>query len=401
MFLILITSFALEAGPQSSPSDRARAEELARSGQPLEALGLFEDIAGRNPGDIEARLWAARLKLRVGRTSEAESDFRSVLGEHPNDIDARIGLGAALTRKGQWAEAQRMLEGAEREAPENADLVAALARAYRRGGNDRRALEYFSRAKALAPNDPDVVDGYESVVRSYGHQLQFEGFGERAAGGTNTGSGELRVLLRALPRLHVDGSARVQNRAGTSDALGGGGVLWRTSRATTVSLRALGGPGNTVLPTSDLSADVVYYRGAFESGATLRRLTFAGDKVVAASPLFAWDPGGRWRLDTRYTLSGVSFAATGGTSADHSLLVRETFRGWRRVAILGSYAHGIESFEDLTADRLGALDATTLAAGLRISVPSYTLLNTAWEHQWRSNDTTVDRITVSVTRFFK
>ena len=401
MLFCLIAAFAFAApDPQSAPADRVRAEELARSGHSMEALGLFEGIAGQDPGDIEARLWTARLKLRVGRTQEAETDFRSVIADHPKDIDARIGLGATLTRKGQWAEAQAILEEVEREAPANADLLAALARAFRRGSDDRRALEYFARAKALAPNDPDVVEGYEAALRSYGHQIQFEGFGDQSSAGVNTGSGELRVSLRTLPRLHVEGSARLQQRAGISDVLGGGGVLWRTSRATTVGIRASGGPGNTVLPTSDFSADVVYYARIFESGATFRRLTFAGDPVVAASPLFAWDPGGRWRLDTRYTFSQVSFAATSEASGDHSVLVRETFRGWRRVAIHGSYAYGIESFEDLTVDRLRSLDATTLAAGMRISVPSNTLLNTTWEHQWRSNDTIVDRLTVSVTQFF-
>ena len=83
-----------------------------------------------------------------------------------------------MFRTGQWAEAQRILEEVEREAPGNADLLTALARAYRRESDDRRALQYFTRAKALAPNDPDVVDGYEAAVRSYGHQVQFEGFGE-------------------------------------------------------------------------------------------------------------------------------------------------------------------------------------------------------------------------------
>jgi hypothetical protein len=305
-----------------------------------------------------------------------------------------------LTRKGQWAEAQAILEEVEREAPANADLLAALARAFRRGSDDHRALGYFARAKALAPNDPDVVEGYEAALRSYGHQIQFEGFGDQSSGGVHSGSGELRLLVRTLPRLHIEGSARVQERAGVSDVLGGGGVLWRTSRATTVGIRATGGSGNTVLPTSDFSATVVHYAGIFESGGTFRRLTFAGDKVVAASPTLVWDPGGRWRLDTRYTFSQVSFAATGEASGDHSVLVRETFRRWRRVAIHTTYAYGIESFEDLTADRLRSLDATTLAAGMRISVPSNTLLNTTWEHQWRSNDTTVDRFTVSVAQFF-
>ena len=63
-----------------------------------------------------------------------------------------------------------------------------------------------------------------------------------------------------------------------------------------------------------------------------------------------------------------------------------------------AYAYGIESFEDLTADRLGSLGTTTLAGGVRIDVPSLTRITTTWEHQWRSNDTRIDRVTVSVVQ---
>jgi hypothetical protein len=55
---------------------------------------------------------------------------------------------------------------------------------------------------------------------------------------------------------------------------------------------------------------------------------------------------------------------------------------------------------DLTADRLGSLGATTVAGGLRISLPSLTLLTTTWEHQWRSNNTAIDRVTLSITQSF-
>src|SRR6188768_1577501 len=99
MLVSLATSFLLIAALQSPPADRLRAEELARAGQSVEAIELFKRIAEQNPSDIEARLWVARLDLRLGRTDEAEAGFRTVLREHPENVDARIGLGMTLTRK--------------------------------------------------------------------------------------------------------------------------------------------------------------------------------------------------------------------------------------------------------------------------------------------------------------
>jgi hypothetical protein len=165
-----------------------------------------------------------------------------------------------------------------------------------------------------------------------------------------------------------------------------------------VALHMIGGRGNIALPTLDISADVVHYAGIFEIGAGVRRLTFAGSDLTAVSPLFTCDRE-PWRLDTRYTYSRSAFAATGELSGDHSVLFRGTWQRWRRTALQGAYAYGIESFEELTADRLGALGTTTLAAGVRIDVPSLTRITTTWEHQWRSNQTTIDRFTVSVVQF--
>lgn len=382
---------------QASPAERAHAEDLARSGRTAEALALFEHIVEANPADVEAKLWVARLALRLGRTADAEAGFRSVLRDHPADVDARIGLGIVLTRTGAWRDALAVLTATEADAGQNADLFAALARAYRRGGDDRRALEYFRRARALAPDDPDVVLGFEGVARTYGHWIAFEGFGQTGAPGADVGSGTLTADLRAAPRLHLDVKARMQRGPDYSDAVAGGGLLWRAGRTTTAALHVIGGSGNTALPTFDFSADVVHYAGVFEIGAGVRHLTFAGSDLTAVSPVFAWDRE-PWRLDARYTYSRSAFDATGESSGDHSVLLRGTWQRWRRTALQGAYAYGIESFEDLTADRLGALGTTTLAAGVRIDVASLTRITTTWEHQWRSNQTTIDRFTVSVVQ---
>ena len=387
-------AIVLIAGLQTPAGDRTRAEDLARAGRTVDAIELFEQIVASNPADVDARLWVARLQLRLGRTAEAEAGFRAVLREHPANVDAGVGLALVLTRTGAWADALTLLHRIEPAAGENADVFAALARAYRRAGDDHRALEYFERAKALAPNDPDVVLGFEGVARTYGHWIAVEGFGQTGAG-ADVGSGTVTFDVRAAPRLHLEASARTEQGPGYSDATAGGGMFWRATRTTTVALHVIGGPDNVALPARDVSADVLHYAGAFELGAIVRHLTFSGSDLTAVSPVFAWDHD-RWRVDTRYTYSRSAFDATGESRGDHSVLLRGTWRQWRRVALQGAYAYGIESFEDLTADRIGALGTTTLASGIRSDLKSLTRIATTWEHQWRANHTAIDRFSVSL-----
>ena len=399
MLVPLATALVLSLACQPPAADRSLAEQLARSGRTVEALALFERIVALNPADIEGRLWIARLQLRIGRTAEAEAGFRAVLVEKPSDIDGRIGLAAALTRRDAWREALAILHDTEEDAGDNAEVFAALARAYRRAGDDRRALEYYKRALPLAADDPDLVEAYEATLRAYGSSIEVEGLAEGGVGDARSAS--LTASVRVLPRLLVEGIARVQDRAGLSDALGGGGAIWRVNRSTTLAVRAGGGVDNTSLPNGDLTAEVRHYRGAFDFGGNFRYLSFSDAGVAAVSPILAWDTGERWRLGARYTYSRSSFRATGESSGDHSVVLRETFRAWRRVDMSVTYAYGIESFEDLTADRIGNLGANTVAATLQFRLPSLTTVAATWERQWRSNDTRLDRLTVVMVQRFR
>jgi len=394
----LAAALVLSMTGQSPSTDRALAEQMARSGQNVEALAIFERIVGENPTDVEVRLWIATLYLRMGRNEESEAGFRAVLLEHPSHVDARIGLGAALTRSDAWKEALEVLRATESDAGNNADLFAALARAYRRSGDDRRALEYYRRAMALAPGDPDLAEGYEAATRAYGSSFVVEGFAE--GGVSDARSVSLTASFRVLPRLEIEGRARVQNRNGLSETLGGGGGIWRINRSTNLAIRGVGGVDNISMPNGDMMAEVRHYRGAFEIGGNVRYLSFSDVGVTATSPLLAWDTGERWRLATRYTYSWSSFRNTGESSGDHSVLLRETFRAWRRVDMTVTYAYGIESFEDLTADRIGNLGANTVAATVQFRLPSLTTVATTWERQLRSNDTRLDRLTVVLVQGF-
>src|SRR5262245_1037049 len=339
------------AAPQGPADERTRAERLARAGKNTEAIELFKQVVQQDPADTEARLWIARLDLRVGRTPEAEAGFRSVLRDHPADTDAKIGLANALLRKGAATDALTILVETEPAAGQNADLFSALARAYRRTGDDRRALEYFKRARALSPDDPDIAAGYEAVVLAYGHSITFATFPEWDPEGVRTSSEALATSVRVVPRLHLDVGVHREERLGTADIVAGGGFLWRMRRASNLAFHALGGSGNTLLPTSDVSADYINYVGAYEWGGGVRRVSFPGTDVVSVSPLFAWDRG-RTRLDTRYTYSRLHFntdyhyerrgaAATHDSTGDHSFMLRGMWRGWRRASLNVGYAYGI------------------------------------------------------------
>jgi len=389
---------ALLCALASQGSPYGEAERLAREGRTAEAIAALERILERNPADNDARMWIARLELRMGHIGTSEDIFRAVLREHPADVDARIGLGVVLTRKGDYDGALAILRQTETDAGQNADLYGALARAYRRSGDDRRALDYYRRAVALSPNDPDLVDDLETVTRIYGHSIGVEGFAQQVTGGPTIGSGTLSAGVRVTPRLRVEAMTRLQNGAGYSDVLAGGGVLWRTGRLSTLAVRAAGGPDNVAMARRVLTGEFVYYAGVQEIGASVRSLSYSTADVIAVSPTYAWDRGGRWRLDTRYTYSRSAFTGTGEVSGDHSVMLRDTWRGWRRVWINTTFAHGIESFEDLTSDELASLGASTFALGVRVNLPSATMMTTTWEHQRRSNSTTLDRVTLAIVQ---
>jgi YaiO family outer membrane protein len=381
--------------------ERGEAERLARLGRHAEALVAFERIVANDPADVESRLWIGRLQLWMGRTEDAEATFRAVLAEHPRNVDARVGLGSTLIRTRQTDEAIALLEATRADAPENADLAAALARAYRAAGRPRVARDEFVRAHQLAPGDPDILSGLEAVRRTFDHSVGFEGYGETVPGaGWDSGDAALTLRLRANDRMHVAGAARMHRRGGVSDSLFGGGIEYRAGRRTVLSTTLQGGPDNENLPALSARAEVTQYFGSIELGGAIRFLDFATTDVTAVAAGAAWDDGGPWRAEARYAYSRSSFAPDGRTAGDHSILLRSLRRQWQRVWIDGSYAHGAESFDVLTAERVDSFDADTVAVGLRILTPSLLVITSTWEHQWRSNGQKIDRLTCAVIRYF-
>ena len=399
MLCCLAATLVLSLDAPSAAADRVRAEQLARAHRPFEAIALFERIVERDPEDSDARVWIARLDLWIGRTTKAEAEFHAVLLEHPDNMDALVGYGAALIRNGKWKQALALLREAEpRAGDRNSDFLGVLARAYRRSGDDRLALEYYLRAKTIAPRDFDNVTGFEDTTRAYGNTVGVQGSGQQVAG-VDTQNGYVAASIRLTPRLRLLGLGRVERSATFSDRLGRAGLEWRVDRATTVAVHVAAGPGNVQLAIEDAGAAVIHYAGVFEVGGGIRTARYATTEYAALSQTFAWDPGARWRFDARFIRSRTRLLDASASSGANSVLVRETWRGWRRVWLNAGVGHGTLSLEDLTAEEIGAAPAKTVVGGLRISLPAPAMLNATWEHTFRPG-TPLDRFTVSISRSF-
>jgi YaiO family outer membrane protein len=389
------------ASPQLAQTEREEATRLARSGHHAEALRRFQALASADPRDLEARIWVARLHNWLHHYAQAEQAFRGLLAEAPDNVEALVGLGTSLAARARMDEGLELLERAERLAPDDADVLAALGRAHRFAGHTSLALGYYRRAEQLSPQDADIREGLEHTERLHAHRLIVDVFDEsfsRPSPASRSGAIELDYRLR--DDLRVLTRAQTQRKFDETDARAGGGLEWRADPRTTLSGLLLIGPGAEVLPRVDASAEADLYRGDWEPTARIRYFTFATARVWLLSPAVTFRREDR-AIGVHYHRSFTSFSGRRGWVGDNALALRGSLRVQRRVWLDAGYAHGVESFETLTVERLGRFRADTVAAGGRIDFGALTSAGLVYERQWRDDHSRMGRLSLSLVQRFR
>jgi len=378
----------------------AEAVQMADDGRDAEALAAFRQIAARNPNDLEARLWIARLHERMGNPDQAESVYRSVLLEDPASLDAALGVASTLLARDEIDETIELLEAIEERAPQNATLLALLGRAHRRAGRDARAIGYFERAAAIAPTDEHRL-GLENARLSYGHRIETRGFNEQFSGGTpDSTGGDLTVNVRLSERLRVLGRGHAQRKFSVSEQRGGGGVEWRWRPSTTLRTHLLLGPGNLVMPEGDFLGELDYTYGPAVWTATVRYFDFTGARTTFLSPGVAWPATDRISIALRYAMSFTETSASKGVEVGHSAQLRGSYRFLRRLFLQVGYAAGVEEFENFSIDRIGDFRANTVTGGVRLDLPTLTSIAAGYEQQWRRGNVDMGRVVVTLQQRF-
>jgi YaiO family outer membrane protein len=397
---LLLTGLLTAQAPASAQLNHAEAAELARSGNHEQSLDAFRRLAARNPRDHEARLWIGRLHLWMGHPDLAEPVFRSVMKEDPANVEAMIGLGDALARLHRSDEALEILERAEAAAPQNPDVLAALGRTHRDAGQTTTSLGYLQRAAETAPTSDNRQQLQQTHI-VHDHRVEsasfFESYNSSVSDAAAT---DLALNLRMRDRFRVLGRGQVQRKFNETEGRGGLGLEWRWKPETTLSTQAIVGPGNDVLPEVDAFLGVDHEYGAAEWMLGYRYIRVADTDVSVISPAVAWWQSEKLGFCIRYSLSLTSFGGELGTDENHSVLLNGTYRIRQRVWANLGYARNNESFDTLSADRLGKFRADTALGGIRLDFTSLTSLSGQYEYQWRPENVQMGRFRFFVSQRF-
>jgi len=402
--LLLATMLALDPAPQGDFATFTQAVEAANEGRNAEALLAFQRLANENPDDLDARLWIARLHVRMGHQDLAEPVYRSVLLEDPNDLESMLGIANILLSRGEVDEAEKFLALAQEREPENDEVLHTVGRSHLYSGRTVSAVEYFERAYAVSPTDQHRMS-LEGARLSYLHRVELRGSSEQFGGSTpDSQFGDLTVNIRLNDRWRVFGRGQAQRKFGISEQRGGGGAEWRWKQTTILRGHALVMPDNVVMPEGDYMGEVQYtYLDATWTG-SVRHFDFTSAKTTTVSPAVQWTPAGRpWAFGLRYALSlseSVSqFNRFTGTQGSHSLHLQGAYLLRPRVWLQAGYAAGVEDFENYSIDRVGDFRANTASGGFRIDLPTLTGIVGNYERQWRTG-ANMNRFSLSLQQRF-
>ena len=385
------------AQPRVSYDD---AERMARNGDTLRALEAFQALAAANPDDFDSRVWLGRLLVRVGRRGEAIDLLRDVITRSPRQVDARVALGAALLTSGRVDEAEAVVQDAEALEPKSADVLALKGRVLRRLGRPSEAYVALDAAHTLSPRDEDISIVRERTRRIIAHRAHVSVAQEASDEIPEASIVDADVDLHLDDDVRVFGRVQWQARAGFDDARGGGGVEWRLSRRVIGRGALLVSPGSPRLARVDAGGEVEVGAGRTQTTVGLRYLDFLGAQVWIVAPAISVDLNDYVTLAVRYYRSESEFEPFGRRAGNDSGAVIGRWQAARRLSLSAAYARGNESFDIVSVDRLGRFRADTVAGGARIDLRSLTSIGVGVEHQWRSGDRQLTRVTLDLVQHF-
>lgn len=385
-----------QSGASSSDADRAEA-----AGRYEEALAAYQRLAAADAGDHRGRLAIARLQERLGHPDRAEAVFRSVMLEDPRSLEATLGTARTLIEQLRPEDALDVLDAAEYLAPEDPAVLAALGRAHGDAGHASTSVSYFLRAASISRTREHLFS-FEQARLAHEHRIESRSFGEQYSGSTpNARAADLAVNLRVNDRLRISGRGQVQRKRGLSEARGGAGLEWRTTAYTTVVAQALIGRDNVVIPGQDYLAEVDHVYGTTTWIAGVRYFNVDTSAVTTVSPALTWQAGDRMSFTLRYALSLTDRSAEqAAVMKGHTAHLRGSYQLRPRVTVLAGYAYGVDDFDTLSVDRLGAFSAHTGSIGARADLSTLTSIAGSFERQSRQADVTLQRFTLTLAQRF-
>jgi tetratricopeptide (TPR) repeat protein len=158
---VLVGLLATAGGARAQPTALPEYEQAFHRGDYARAKALAEQRLAVAPGDVAARILAARADAAQGRFDAAYDGFRAALAREPKNPDALYYLGVTASVLAQ-VELDRLVA----TAPESARAHQVRARGHEAAGRKAEAEAEYQAALAAGPESVEVLVALGELKRT-------------------------------------------------------------------------------------------------------------------------------------------------------------------------------------------------------------------------------------------
>jgi Flp pilus assembly protein TadD len=163
-----------QANPEDPATAIGYAQELRKSGQRAQAVAVLEQVALRNPKNMELLGAYGRALADAGNFEQALDVLGRAHAPDRPDWHILSAQGAVLDQMGRHAEAQRYYETALKMVPDEPTVLSNLGLSYALSKDLPRAEATLKRAAAGSRADPRVRQNLALVVGLQGRFAEAE-----------------------------------------------------------------------------------------------------------------------------------------------------------------------------------------------------------------------------------
>ena len=139
--------------PSNKKSGLTYARGLMTLDRPDEAVKVVEELARRNPDDLELAAYLGKIMVQSGRVQDGERELRKAIAGGGADWRVHSALGSALDQQGRYQEARQSYEQALKLKPDEVSVINNLAMSYVLAGDLKTAETHLRHALALPKGD--------------------------------------------------------------------------------------------------------------------------------------------------------------------------------------------------------------------------------------------------------
>ena len=116
---------------------------LLRQKNPVEALPLFEDAAGKKPQEFRPRYYLAESQLQTGDYAHAEESYKLAIALDAKSASAQLGMAETLVQEGRLGDADAYFRQAAQLEPKYRDYLLELAGLYEKASQNSEAIQIY------------------------------------------------------------------------------------------------------------------------------------------------------------------------------------------------------------------------------------------------------------------